>query len=100
MRELARRAEASRPSPQAASPEFARVLRPWPDNTRDPCIMWNRQRFLRSGISWHSASCRRRNATGGTYGPTVLDLRNPMGKVSEGLRKCARERLVEVSVHT
>src|SRR6266481_6031682 len=33
----AKRAEASRLSPQAASPEFARVLRPWLGSTRGQC---------------------------------------------------------------
>src|SRR5260370_40823172 len=37
MRETEKLAEASRLSPQAASPEFARVLRPWPGSTRGPC---------------------------------------------------------------
>ena len=50
MREPVKREEVSRLSPQAASLEFARVLRVWLDSTRGPCIMWNRASSARRRI--------------------------------------------------
>src|SRR6266702_7267938 len=51
MREPVKRAEASRLSPQVASREFARVLRPWPDNTRGLC------KWTSTGLREREAGC-------------------------------------------
>ena len=51
MREPVKRAEVSRLSPQAASPEFARVLQPWPGSTRGPC------KWISAGLPEREAGC-------------------------------------------